>query len=102
MPVFAEQVLGVDSRGYGFLMTMVGVGALGGAFLMGRMSEAALKAAPSVAAVGFGLALVSLSLTRDFAVAAMLIPPTAFGLMFRARRRTSSSSSGSRTACAAG
>jgi len=83
MPIFAEQVLGADSRGYGFLMTMVGVGALGGAFLMGRMSEAALKAAPSVAAVGFGLALVSLSLTRDFAVAAVLIPPTAFCLMLQ-------------------
>lgn len=83
MPVFAEQVLGADSRGYGLLMTMVGAGALCGAFVMGRMRQGALKAAPSVAAVGFGLALVSLSMARDFTVAAMLILPAAFFLMLQ-------------------
>lgn len=83
MPVFAEQVLGVDSRGYGLLMTTVGVGALCGAFVMGRMRSDILKAAPSIAAVGFGIALISLSMARDFAVAAVLIVPTAFCLMLQ-------------------
>jgi predicted MFS family arabinose efflux permease len=83
MPVFAEQVLGVDSRGYGALMTVVGAGALCGAFVMGRMQQDALKAAPAVAAVGFGLSLVALSMSRDFFVAAVLILPAAFCLMLQ-------------------
>lgn len=83
MPVFAEQVLGTDSRGYGLLMTTVGAGALCGAFVMSRLGRDALKAAPSVAAITFGVALMALSFSRDFWLAAALIIPTSFSLMLQ-------------------
>lgn len=83
MPVFAEQVLGTDSAGYGFLMTTVGFGALCGALLMSRLSTEVLKAAPSVAAMTFGLSLVALSFAREYWLAAVLILPTAFSLMLQ-------------------
>ena len=83
MPVFAEDVLRTGSTGYGFLMTTVGLGALCGAFMMSRLSSQALKAAPSVAAIMFGISLMAFSFARDFWVAVVLILPTAFSLMLQ-------------------
>lgn len=83
MPVFAEDILKTGSTGYGFLMTTVGLGALCGAFMMSRLSAQALKAAPSVAAITFGVSLMAFSFARDFWVAVVLILPTAFSLMLQ-------------------
>ena len=83
MPVFAEQVLGTNSAGYGMLMTAVGAGALFGALAMSRLSGAALRQAPELAAIGFGLWMTALSLTTNFWFAMILILPTAFSLMLQ-------------------
>lgn len=83
MPVFAEQVLGTDSAGYGMLMTTVGAGALFGALAMSRLSGAKLRQAPEIAAISFGLWVTALSLTTNFWFAMVLILPTAFSLMLQ-------------------
>lgn len=83
MPVFVEQVLGSDSAGYGLLMTTVGAGALLGALAMSRLSGERLRKAPEVAAIGFGVWMMALSLATDFWVAMVLVLPTAFSLMLQ-------------------
>lgn len=83
MPVFAEQVLGSDSAGYGLLMTAVGAGALFGAFAMSRLQGASLHRAPELAAISFGLWMTVLSLTTNYWIAFVLILPTAFSLMLQ-------------------
>ena len=83
MPVFSSQVLGAGPGGYGLMMTMVGAGALCGAFMMSRLTADILARAPSVAAIGFGLALIAFSFARDFTLAMVLVLPTAFSLMLQ-------------------
>ncbi len=83
MPVFAEQVLGADSAGYGLLMTAVGAGALLGAFAMSRLSGDRLRQAPELAAIAFGLWMVALSLMTNYWFALALVLPTAFCLMLQ-------------------
>jgi len=83
MPVFAQQVLGTNSAGYGLLMTAVGLGALIGAFAMSRLSGERLRRAPELAAISFGLWMSILSLTTNYWVAMALILPTAFSLMLQ-------------------
>jgi MFS family permease len=83
MPAMAEQVLGADSRGYGLLMSAVGLGALGGAVAMSRLQLSALARAPAIAAITFGISIIVFSMSRDFWVSWALVLPTAFSLMLQ-------------------
>jgi MFS family permease len=83
MPAMAEEVLHTDSRGYGFLMSAVGLGALGGAFAMSRMQLSTLARAPAIAAISFGISVIAFSISRDFWLSWALVLPTAFSLMLQ-------------------
>ncbi len=83
MPVFAREVLGGDADTYGLLMTGVGMGALGGAFVMGRLRGRMLSLAPTLAAMGFGICLVAFSQTDRLPLAFVMVLPTAFFLMLQ-------------------
>lgn len=83
MPVMAEQVLGTDSTGFGYLMSAVGLGALFGAFAMSRLDLKALARAPAIAAIAFGLGLIAFSQSTNFWLSWLLVLPTAFSLMLQ-------------------
>jgi MFS family permease len=83
MPAMAEEVLHADSRGYGFLMSGVGLGALAGAFAMSRLQLSQLARAPAIAAISFGISVIAFSLSRDFWLSWVLVLPTAFSLMLQ-------------------
>jgi MFS family permease len=73
MPVFARDALGLDARGYGALISAIGVGATGSAFFMaalgGRMRRARLVLGSGVL---FGLTLTAAALAPGFGTALLL------------------------------
>jgi MFS family permease len=74
MPVFAGDVLNVDSRGYGFLMTSMGVGTLAGGFLTAAMGRFRRKQLLLLGASGlYGLLLVLFSFSHLYASSVVLI-----------------------------
>lgn len=84
MPLFARDVLGADSEGYGLLMSAIGAGAFLGAVGLARLSEGRLPRVPALAGIGFGAGLMIFSQIPSFALALVLLPPTAFALMMLA------------------
>jgi MFS family permease len=82
MPIFAKQVFGGDSRTLGLLMTMVGVGALGGGFfLASRKDHFGLIDVLPWAAGSFGLGLVLFSLSRNLALSLVILVFCGFSMM---------------------
>lgn len=74
LPVYAVSVLGVESAGLGFLMTMQGLGALVGSLALGAFADYPRKAVLQlVAALAFGALLLVVGATSSFAVAAILL-----------------------------
>ena len=73
MPVFARDVLHLDARGYGALLSAIGVGAAASAFFMaaigGRTGRARLVLGSGVL---FGLVLTGAALTPNFGSALLL------------------------------
>ena len=69
LPVFAREVLHVDSSGFGFLMGISGVGALAGATVVASLGDYRYKGRLLLAgAVGFGVSLVLFSFSTLFLV----------------------------------
>jgi MFS family permease len=82
MPIFAKQSFGGDSRTLGFLMSMIGIGAIcGGIFLAGRRTVYGLVDLLPRAAALFGLGLVGFALSRQVALSALLLVLCGCGMM---------------------
>jgi MFS family permease len=81
MPAFARDVLHENSVGLGLLMGSVGVGALGGAYVLSRLHERHLTLAPIFAAGGFGVGLILFAHSHTLYLSMALILPTSFCLM---------------------
>lgn len=82
MPIFAKEILHGGPRGYGILMSAIGVGALAGALtLAAKKSTRGLSRWVALSAAGFGLGLVLFSLSRSFWFSAALLLPVGFSVM---------------------
>ncbi|MBM2832528.1 MAG: major facilitator superfamily 1 [Dehalococcoidia bacterium] len=79
LPIFAGDILQVDSRGYGLLITFMGMGTLAGVLLGAMLGSFKKK---SILLLGgsafFGLLLILLSFTRQYTGAAMVIAVAGF------------------------
>lgn len=74
VPVYARNVLGLDARGYGLLMSAMGVGALIGALSLASFSSSGMRRTVLLAgAVGLPLMEILLMPVRSFALAAFLL-----------------------------
>ena len=81
MPIFAKDVFHGGSHTFGFLMGASGVGALiGAAYLASRKSVVGLEKLIPLAAVVFGLGLVSFSLSSSFPLSIILMIITGVGM----------------------
>ncbi len=82
MPIIAAQTLHGGPHTLGFLMGATGVGALGGAvFLAGRRSVVGLGRVIVVAAVMFGVGLITFSMSRMLVLSLVLLLITGAGFM---------------------
>ena len=82
MPIFADQILHGGPKGYGLLMGISGVGALAGAFSLAlRRSPRGLGYWIAACAMGFGAALIALSLSRSFPLSLLIMVPLGYTLM---------------------
>jgi predicted MFS family arabinose efflux permease len=74
MPVVARDVLHVQARGYGLLMTSVGLGAMLGALALAVAGVRVRKGAALLQSGGaFGALLLGFALTRSFIIALVLL-----------------------------
>jgi Arabinose efflux permease len=84
MPIFAKDIFHGGSHIFGFLMGASGVGALiGAAYLASRKSVVGLEKIIPLAAVVFGLGLVSFSLSSSFPLSIILMIITGVGMMMQ-------------------
>nr|WP_320039187.1 MFS transporter [uncultured Bacteroides sp.] len=84
MPIFAKDIFHGGSHIFGFLMGASGVGALiGAAYLASRKSVVGLEKFIPLAAVVFGLGLVSFSLSSSFPLSIILMIITGVGMMMQ-------------------
>ena len=84
MPIFAKDIFHGGSHIFGFLMGASGVGALiGAAYLAYRKSVVGLEKLIPLAAVVFGLGLVSFSLSSSFPLSIILMIITGVGMMMQ-------------------
>jgi MFS family permease len=82
MPIFAKDIFHGGSHIFGFLMGASGVGALiGAAYLASRKSVVGLEKIIPLAAVVFGLGLVSFSLSSSFPLSIILMIITGVGMI---------------------
>jgi MFS family permease len=82
-PPLAQQVLGSDAAGYGFLMTGAGIGALAGAVSLVLAGPPRPWRIPAGALV-LGIATVLLSFSRSYPMSLVLMVPIGFGGVFMA------------------
>jgi MFS family permease len=74
MPVVARDVLHTDARGYGLLMTSVGVGAMLGALALAWRGRSVRKGMALLVSGGaFGALLVAFAATRSYVAAVLLL-----------------------------
>ncbi|MBM2832417.1 MAG: major facilitator superfamily 1 [Dehalococcoidia bacterium] len=79
MPVFAGDILKVDSRGYGLLMTFMGVGTLSGVLLGAMLGSFKKKYVLLLGGSGlYGLLLIVLAFSQDYSGAAIAIALAGF------------------------
>jgi predicted MFS family arabinose efflux permease len=79
MPVFAGDILEVDSRGYGLLMTSMGVGALAGVLLGSVLGSFKRKYVLLLGGSGlYGLLLIFFAFSQDYSRAAIAIALAGF------------------------
>jgi len=82
MPIFAGSILGRGAAGLGWLMGMVGLGAMGGAIAIAMRRE--LRGLGNVAgycAMGLGLFLMLFSFSRWYWLSLLLLIPAGFTMM---------------------
>jgi len=82
-PPLAQQVLGSDAAGYGFLMTAAGIGALTGAVTLVLAGPPRPWRIPTGAIV-LGIATLLLSFSRAYPLSLVLMVPVGFGGVFMA------------------
>ena len=79
VPLLATEVLGLGSEGFGFLMTMLGVGAMTAGLSLGAISARGLSSTVIAGAVGVACAgLLGLAVTRTFWPAGTLLAVVGF------------------------
>ena len=79
IPVFADTVLGVGARGYGFLMAAAGLGALGGALVMAYLGPGGADPRRQFwTAIVWTVSLVGFSISRMFVLSLFLLVITGF------------------------
>ncbi|MDP2743838.1 MAG: MFS transporter [Dehalococcoidia bacterium] len=79
MPVFAGDILKVDSRGYGLLMTFLGVGTLSGVLLGAMLGSFKKKWVLLLGGSGlYGLLLIVLAFSKDYSGAVIAIAVAGF------------------------
>lgn len=84
MPVFARDILQGTARTMGYLMSMIGVGALCGAiYLASRKSIQGLSRQMIYALSLFSLAMIGFSLSRSLLLSMVLMLGLGFGMMFQ-------------------
>ncbi len=84
MPIFARDILSGTSRTLGYLMSMVGVGALAGAiYLASRKSIKGLSRMMVYGLSMLSLAMIFFSLSRNLALSMGLMLFLGFGMMFQ-------------------
>lgn len=82
MPIFADKILHGGPRGLGILMGATGLGALmGSLFLASKSGTRGLGKLVAYACTGFGAALISFSISRNFWLSALLLVPVGFSFM---------------------
>ncbi|HVP38288.1 MAG TPA: MFS transporter [Candidatus Saccharimonadales bacterium] len=82
LPIFADRVLHGGARGLGLLMSGAGVGALAAALVLARReSPRGLGPVLGLAPVGFGLALLAFSFSRDLWLSTAVMVPVGFCMM---------------------
>lgn len=85
MPVFAGEILGGGPRGLGTLMGCTGVGAFVGAVILARReSVEGLARTVAAGAIGFGLSLVLFSMSKTFALSAVILLFVGFSMITQA------------------
>jgi MFS family permease len=84
MPVVAEDVLHAGARGLGLLMGASGTGALLGALVLARRTSLrGLETWVAFAALGFGVALIAFSFSREFWLSVALLVPVGFAMLLQ-------------------
>jgi len=79
VPLLATEVLGLGSEGFGFLMTMLGVGAMTAGLSLGAISARGVSSTVIAGAVGVACAgLLGLAVTRTFWPAGTLLAVVGF------------------------
>jgi MFS family permease len=82
LPVFAREVLGGGPHTMGFLISAVGIGAIGGAaFLASRRSVLGIPALIAASSTLFGAGLVAFSLSTNLLLSIGLLAVAGFGMM---------------------
>ncbi|MEX2146731.1 MAG: MFS transporter [Candidatus Rokuibacteriota bacterium] len=89
VPLLARDVLNQGARGFGLLMSLLGMGAVAGAVALGARRGHPSVPALVVPALALGAATVCLAAVRDFRVAGALLVVMGFsGLLFMAGANT--------------
>lgn len=82
VPVYAAEVLKRGSEGYGFLISVSGLGALTGAlYLASRKSVLGLVRVMGASSILFGLGILAFSLSKSFPLSAVIMFVLGFGAM---------------------
>ena len=82
MPVYAKDILHGGSHTFGFLMGASGFGAMTGAiYLASRKHVLGLERLIPAAAAIFGIALIAISISRNFYLSVILMVIAGFGMM---------------------
>lgn len=77
-PVYALEVVGLDTSGYGMLLAVMGLGAFGAAVQMTLVTPRLVRPLMLVAPIVFGVLLIALSMTEVPARAFAIILPLGF------------------------
>ncbi len=82
MPIFADRILHSGARGLGMLMAAAGVGALSGTLMLAaKRGVRGLGRWITYSATGFGVALITFSLSKSFWFSMALLLPAGFAMM---------------------
>ncbi len=84
LPAYAQDVLGTDATGLGFLSTASGIGALAGALLMASLSHGRNKGRLlTIGNLLFPTMLILLAFNRSFPLALLILIGSGFGFMIQ-------------------
>ncbi|HEX4302940.1 MAG TPA: MFS transporter [Rhizomicrobium sp.] len=81
MPAVVRDLLHGSSTANGTLLSAIGAGALGGAFVLSRVTEKQLTYLPVAAALAFGIGLVAFSHSHMLWLSVLIVLPTSASLM---------------------